>query len=199
MMQLLELLPVAIFALVYFCKGSTVAGITFDGIYTATAALMIATCLQVLIIWLARRQVEKRVLWLLVGVLAFGGATLLFHNQLFIQWKPTIFNWILAVILIGAQLGTGKNIVQRILGDELSVPEAVCLKLNSIWAGYFFVVGLLNLVVAYNFTETFWVTYKLASSIGFTLLMTFITALIVAPYIKDETAADKSATDTGRT
>jgi intracellular septation protein len=68
-----------------------------------------------------------------------------------------------------------------------------------IWAGYFFIVGGLNLVVAYNFTEEFWVTYKLASSVGFTLLMTLITALIVAPYVKDEPPGTKPSTDTRAT
>jgi intracellular septation protein len=97
MLQLLELMPLVIFVLVFGLKDQSinVAGYqhVFDGIYDATAALMIATVLQVLIVWLLKRHVEKRLWWLLAAVLIFGSATLILHNQLFIQWKPTVFNW----------------------------------------------------------------------------------------------------------
>ena len=80
MLQLLELMPLVIFVLVFGLKDQTVsiAGLqhSFDGIYDATAALMIATVLQVLLVWLLKRHVEKRLWWLLAAVLIFGSATL---------------------------------------------------------------------------------------------------------------------------
>ena len=35
-------------------------------------------------------------------VLVFGGATLLLHNRLFIQWKPTVLFWLLSLAFIGS-------------------------------------------------------------------------------------------------
>lgn len=192
MLQLLELMPLVVFVLVFRLKGDTasLAGIThtFDGIYDATAALMVATVLQVLLVWLVKREVEKRLWWLLAAVLVFGSATLLLHNQLFIQWKPTVFNWVLALALLASQVFTPSSLVERMLAGQITVPKAACTRLTYVWAGYFFLVGALNLVVAYGFSEAFWVQYKLWSAIGFTLLITAITAVMLSPYVKDETA-----------
>lgn len=199
MLQLLELMPLVIFVLVFGLKDQSVslAGYqhTFDGIYDATAALMLATVAQVLLVWLLKRHVEKRLWWLLAAVLVFGTATLVLHNQLFIQWKPTVFNWVLCLVLLGTHFFTRHNLIERMLGQQLQVPPAIYQRLTFIWAGYFFVVGGLNLVVAYSFSEAFWVNYKLYSAIGFTLVITIITAIILSPYIKEDTVAEKETGD----
>ena len=41
-------------------------------------------------------------------------------------------------------------------------------------------------MVAYRFSEAFWVSYKLYSAFGFTLVLTILTALIIAPHMHDE-------------
>ncbi len=48
-------------------------------------------------------------------------------------------------------------------------------------------------MVAYRFSEATWVSYKLYSSIGFTLLITLITVAVLSPYLKE--AADTGAPD----
>src|SRR5512139_2858894 len=107
MKQFAELLPVVLFFAVYQLDGKALAlggwEYRFDGIYSATAALMIATVLQLVLTRLISGRVEKRLLLLAGVVLAFGGLTLSLHNQLFIQWKPTIFNWVLAAVFIGTR------------------------------------------------------------------------------------------------
>jgi len=64
-----------------------------------------------------------------------------------------------------------------------------------LWVSNFAIVGGLNLVVAYGFTEDAWVSYKLYSSIGFTLLLTILTALLISPHLKDETLPDEPLKD----
>ena len=97
MKQVVEFIPIILFFIVYQLDGETVSlsGWTyqFDGIFSATAVLMAATVLQVVFTYAFTRTFEKRLLWLLLAVLVFGGATLIFRNQAFIQWKPTVFNW----------------------------------------------------------------------------------------------------------
>ena len=53
--------------------------------------------------------------------------------------------------------------------------------------------SLLNLVAfgAYAYSEEIWVSYKLYSAIGFTLLLTILTALLISPHLKDEQLTDK--------
>jgi intracellular septation protein len=190
MKQLAEFLPIALFFIVYQLKGTSIelAGweYTFDGIFSATAVLMGATVAQVAITFALTRTLEKRLLWLLLAVIVFGGATLVFRNQMFIQWKPTIFNWALALVFGASQYIGDKNLMERTLGSQIHLPKPVWGKLNLLWVANFVIVGGLNLVVAYGYSEDTWVSYKLYSSIGFTLLLTILTALLISPHLKDD-------------
>lgn len=188
MKQLLEFIPIALFFIVYQLDGDVLSfgswEYTFDGIFSATAVLIGATALQVLVARMLDGYWEKRSLWTFVAVAAFGGATLLLRDQTFIQWKPTIFNWVLAAAFIGFHFFGDRNLLERTLGAQLSLPKAVWSRLNLLWIANFLVVGALNIFVAYRYTEAFWVSYKLYSAIGFTLLLTVVTALVVSPHIE---------------
>ena len=194
MKQIAEFVPIVLFFIVYQLDGQSIswAGWTyhFDGIFSATAALMVATVLQVVFSYALTRRLEKRLLWLLLAVLVFGGATLIFRNQMFIQWKPTIFNWALAVAFGFSPFIGDKNLMERTLGSQIHLPKPVWTKLNLLWVANFFIVGGLNLVVAYEFSEKVWVSYKMYSSIGFTLALTILTALVISPHLKEDAAED---------
>lgn len=195
MKQLAEFVPIALFFIVYQLKGQSVSlggwEYSFDGIFSATAVLMIATVAQVAITYAITRKFEKRLLWLLLAVVVFGGATLIFRNQMFIQWKPTIFNWALALAFGASQFIGDKNLMERTLGSQIHLPKMVWTRLNLLWVTNFAVVGGLNLVVAYGFSEDTWVSYKLYSAIGFTLVLTILTALLISPHMKEEQLTDK--------
>ncbi len=190
MRQLTDFIPLLLFFITYQMRGTTieVAGwsYTLDGIFSATAVLMIATSIQVLFTWLLTREVSKNLLWLLALVLLFGGATLLFRDQTFIFWKPTVFNWGLALALAGSQFVGRRNLLERLLGSQLQLPAEVWSRLLWVWVGNCTIVGSLNLVVAYQFSEPTWVSYKLYSAIGFTVLLTLISALLIAPHLREK-------------
>ncbi|MBT8149486.1 MAG: septation protein IspZ [Pseudomonadales bacterium] len=190
MRSILELIPIALFFIAYKLDGETVQllgySYQFDGIFSATAVLMIATVLQVFATWLITREVEKKLWWLLAAVLVLGSATLILRNELFIQWKPTIFNWVLGCVFLGMLVFSEKSLLERMLGSQLQLPAKAWLNLNQLWVANFFIVGALNLYVAYGFPEATWVSYKLYSSIGFTLLLMVLTMAIVFPHIKEQ-------------
>ena len=194
MKQLLEFVPIALFFIVYQLKGESISlggwEYTFDGIFSATAVLMAATVLQVVATYAITRELEKRLLWLLLAVVVFGGATLLFRNQMFIQWKPTIFNWALALGFGASQFIGDKNLMERTLGSQIHLPKPIWTRLNLLWVSNFVIVGGLNLVVAYGFSEATWVSYKLYSAIGFTLVLTILTAIMISPHLKEEQISD---------
>ena len=198
MKQLAEFVPIALFFIVYQLKGQSVSlgswEYSFDGIFSATAVLMIATVAQVVITYAITRELEKRLLWLLLAVVVFGGATLVFRNQMFIQWKPTIFNWALALAFGASQFIGDKNLMERTLGSQIHLPKMVWTRLNLLWVTNFAIVGGLNLVVAYGFSEDTWVSYKLYSSIGFTLVLTILTALLISPHLKEEPLTEERET-----
>jgi len=194
MKQLLEFLPIALFFAVYQLDGKTVSlsdwTYQFDGIFSATTVLIAATALQLLLTWLLTRQLDKRLLWTGIAVSVFGGATLLFRNELFIQWKPTVFNWGMALAFTGSQLIGEQNFLERLLGSQVRVPRAIWRRVCWVWIVQFTVVGALNIYVAYNYTESVWVSYKLYSAIGFTLLLTIATAIMMAPWIREEDTSE---------
>lgn len=190
MKQLAELIPVILFFAVYQLDGRTLAlggwEYRFDGIYSATAVLMIATLVQLVLTRLLSGHVERRLLLLTAVVCAFGGATLALRNQLFIQWKPTIFNWALALGFLITRAWSGRTVMERALGGQLQLPPVAWRRLDTLWVANFALVGALNLFVAYRFSEATWVSYKLYSSIGFTLLVTAATVALLMPYLKDD-------------
>src|SRR6266513_619126 len=61
----------------------------FD-IYTATAAAIAATVLQIGGPKWRRKKVDTMMWVSVVIIVVFGGATLALHDETFLQWKPTV-------------------------------------------------------------------------------------------------------------
>ena len=190
MRQILDLIPLILFFIAYKMDGQSLELLgyshTFDGIFSATAVLMIASTVQVAMIKLLTGSVEKQLLWLFAVVVVAGSATLILRNDLFIQWKPTVFNWGMAVVLLASLFIGKKSLLERMLGQQLQLPKLAWLRLNQLWITNFTVVGALNIYVAYNFSQAAWVDYKLYSAFGFTLLLMILTMVIIFPHIKDQ-------------
>jgi intracellular septation protein len=188
MKQILEFLPIVLFFGAYQMDGETLTlgawSHTFDGIFSATAVLMMATVGVWLVMLAMTRRNDKRLMWMMVAVVVFGTATLVLRDQRFIQWKPTVFNWVLAALFFGSQFVSDKTLLERLLGQQLVLAAVIWKRLNALWVTNFIAVGALNIYVAYQYEEAFWVSYKLYSSIGFTVLLMLLTILIVAPHLK---------------
>ena len=192
MRQLLEFLPLVMFFTAYQMDGDVLAvgkwSHRFDGIFSATAVLMISSVASWMLSSVWEKKNDRRLMWVAVAIMIFGAATLIFRDQRFIQWKPTVFNWVLALVFLGSHFIGQRTVLQRLLGAQLSLPLRIWKRLSALWIGNFLLVGALNLVVAYQYEESVWVAYKLYSSIGFTLLLMLLTFAIVAPNLKDQGA-----------
>lgn len=190
MRQILDLIPLVLFFIAYKMDGQSLQllnySYTFDGIFSATAVLMMATTAQIILIKLLVGKVEKQLLWLFAVIIVAGSATLILRNELFIQWKPTVFNWGMATVLFASLFIGKKSLLERMLGQQLKLPKPAWLRLNQLWITNFIVVGTLNIYVAYNFSQSAWVNYKLYSAFGFTLLLMILTMVIIFPHIKDQ-------------
>jgi intracellular septation protein len=199
MKQLLEFLPLIIFVVVYQMSGTTLSlgssEYTFDGIYTATIALMLATVLQVLIVKLVWGAVEKRLLGVAGAVIVFGGATVLLRDPVFIFWKPTVFNWALAGIHVVWHVVLGKCFFQELLPDEIEMPKHAWTRVTFVSTCHFFMVGAVNLYVAYNFSMDTWVSFKLWSAVLFTILWAGVISVIIGPYLREDLKEADSADD----
>ena len=163
MKQLIDFLPVAVFFAVYLATD----------IYIATAALMAAAVVQIALFKLKGWRINGQ-MWAVFWVaLVFGALTLAFRNALFIQWKPTIVYWAMALAIGGSRfVGRGDH-VQRALGKVLVLQDRAWRNLSWAWAAAMALAGVANIYVAYEFSEQTWVAYKLAAAFATPLLLTF--------------------------
>ena len=161
----------------------------FD-IYAATAEAIAATVAQVAWLKLSGRRVVVMLWASLAIIVVFGGATLLLQDETFIKWKPTVLYWLFGAVLAGA-IALRRNLVRTMLSDQVRLPDAVWTRLNWSWVGFFAFMGAANLYVAYNYSESAWVNFKLFGGLGLMLLFVVAQALVLAKYIDEKKPADR--------
>ncbi len=152
----------------------------------ATVVVVIATLAQVA--WLlARGKKIDMILWVsLALVVIMGGLTIWLHSETFIKWKPTLLYWVMAGALLVSWLGWRKNLIRTLLGEQLTLPEPIWQRLNWAWAGFFALMGALNLWVAYRFATPTWVNFKLFGIMGMLLVFALGQGLYLSRYISDD-------------
>jgi len=167
MQLLIDYIPIVIFIAAYFYKD----------IFFATGILMIVMPIGLLAQWLMTKKLNKIYAASTVLVLVLGGATVIFRNPTFLYWKPTVLNWAAAVAFLGSQWIGEKTFAQRMLGSAAELAAGQWRRLNQIWVAFFIFVGGVNLYVAYNFSEAFWVKFKLFGMLGITLVFVVIQSI----------------------
>ena len=152
------------------------------GIYFATLVAIVASFGQIAWVKLRGKTVET-MLWVsLILIVVFGGATLWLHDEAFIKWKPTVLYWLFAVILFGAA-AFGRNIIRSLMGRQMELPDIAWSRLNASWGAFFAVMGLANLVVAFNFSTDTWVNFKLFGSLGLMLVFVIGQSMMLTRYL----------------
>jgi intracellular septation protein len=204
MKLLFDLLPVILFFVTYKVAGSfpqqsiAIAGAALgwmvgdgtvpDGqapILLATAVAIVASVLQVG--WLlARGKRVDPMLWVSLAVIVvFGGATIWFHDETFIKWKPSILYWLFGTTLLLGQVVWKRNLLKSLLGTQLDVPGPVWGRLLWAWVAFFGVMGIVNLAVAYSVSTDTWVNFKLFGLFGLTLVFTLGIGVYLARHMKE--------------
>ncbi|MGE5465954.1 MAG: septation protein A, partial [Ignavibacteria bacterium] len=106
------------------------AAFKLAGIYVATATAIGATFAQIAWVWWRHRKVDT-MLWVSLGlIVVFGGATLVLHDETFIKWKPTILYWLFATTLFISAKAFGRNLIRRMLEEQVVLPEPLWARLN---------------------------------------------------------------------
>lgn len=155
-------------------------------IYVATGVIIVAVILQTAFQWLRHRKVSSMALISGALVLVFGGLTLLVHDEAFIKWKVTIVNWLFCAGFLATMWVGERTLIERLLGENVTLAPPLWRKLNLAWAGFFFVMGALNLYVAYSFTTEIWVNFKLFGVLGLTLVFALLQGVWLASKLPAE-------------
>lgn len=204
MKLLLDFLPIVIFFIVYKFAPETIEAISpflnadqiqqlsdMPAMVLATAVLIPATMLQILYTKMSTGKVETMHLVTLALVVTMGGATVILQDKTFIQWKPTVVNWLFAAAFFGSRYIGNKTILERMMGQNLTLPANAWNNLNYAWVAFFAFSGTANLYVAYNFSEDVWVNFKLFGLLGLTILFIIAQSFYLYRFMTPEDATQE--------
>jgi intracellular septation protein len=181
MKLLFDLFPVILFFVTF----------KFAGVFYATATAIVATFVQV--VWVKYRHGKvDTMLWVSLGIISvFGGATLLLHDETFIKWKPTVLYWFFSTALLLSPLLFKKNLIRALLQEKMTLPDPVWGQLNLAWSGFFMVLGVVNLYVAFNYTTDAWVNFKLFGATGMMLVFVLLQSAWLSKYLEEDKKEDQ--------
>lgn len=199
MKLLIDFLPIVIFFMVYKMAPQFIEAISpalngeqiqilsdMPAIILATAVLIPATMLQILYTKITTGKVETMHLVTLALVVIMGGATVILQDKTFIQWKPSVVNWLFAAAFLGSRFIGKKTILERMMGQNLNLPAVAWQKLNYAWVAFFTFSGIANLYVAYNFSEDIWVNFKLFGLLGLTIIFIIAQSFYLYQFMNPE-------------
>ena len=151
MKQLLDFLPILLFF----------GAFKMYDIYVATGVIMLATTVQMLILYKldGRLTTMHKVTWALV--IGFGALTLGFQDERFVKIKPTVLYTFTGLALAIGLFVLKKNFLKMMLGAQLKMADDIWRNLTVIWISYSFFMAMLNAYVALSYTTEQWVNFKL--------------------------------------
>ena len=171
----------------------------------ATGIAIVASFVQVTFNWIKTRKFEKMHLFSLALITVLGSITIAFGNPAFVQWKPTVLNWLFAGVFLSSMYIGKESIVRRMMGAQIKLPDAVWTRLNLSWVIFFIISGVANLYVAFYYGLDYdektrmdnWVNFKLFGLMGLTLGFVILQALYISKYITEDETPDSTETPEG--
>jgi len=205
--MLLDFLPIVLFFVTYFLANANadeaarfateqLGAIVSGGVVApdvapvllATVVVCIATLVQIAALLAMRKKVHT-LLWVTFAlVTVLGGLTVWFHNPTFIKWKPSAVCWAMALVLLVSQL-IGKNLLRTLVGKQLHMPDVVWQRLGYAWILFLTLTGVANLYVAYTFSTSTWVSFKVFGLTALNLLFILAQGFYISRYLDDEEPA----------
>nr|WP_238936397.1 septation protein A [Pseudomonas weihenstephanensis] len=186
--QFIDFIPLLLFFIVYKIEPRIVeiAGhsLTFGGIFSATAMLILSSVVVYGILFFKQRKLEKSQWLTLIACIVFGSLTLAFHSETFLKWKAPVVNWLFALVFAGSHFIGDKLLIKRVMGHALTLPDAVWTRLNLAWIAFFLFCGAANLFVAFTF-QSIWVDFKVFGSLGLTVLFLVGQGIYLSRHLHD--------------
>jgi intracellular septation protein len=162
------------------------------GIFVATTVAIVATLIQLAWMRYSTGRTEP-MQWLSLGVIVvFGGATLIAQDETFIKWKPSVLYWAMGGALLVGQVFFRRNWLQSLMKSQMALPDHAWRVMLWSWCGFFAVMGVLNLWVAYEFDTDTWVNFKLFGGMGLMLVFVLAQAMYLGRFMDNgEVTAEK--------
>ncbi|HEX5339364.1 MAG TPA: septation protein A [Gammaproteobacteria bacterium] len=175
MSSLLEFLLLAAFFGAYLWRG----------IFFATGVLMVGSIVVLAVSYWRTRKLEPMPLAVTILALVLGGVTLISHDPVFIKWKFSIVEWLFGLVFIGSHF-MRRPLIQKMLEAQIRLPAPIWKRLNLMWAGFFLLLGCVNVFVIYRFDTAAWVQFKVWWSTGAMLVFVILQAFYMSRHMQDQ-------------
>lgn len=178
MKLLFDMFPVILFFIAYK---------TMD-LFVATGVAMAAVIAQMAYLWIRGKKPDM-MNWIACGmIIILGSATLLFRNELFIKWKPTVVYAIIGLVFLGSHWFTEKPVVRRLMEKQLHLAPALWNKLNIAWVVFLFTMAIINIAVVYCCDTNTWVNFKLFGTLILTIVFLIGQGVWLSRHLPEEEA-----------
>ena len=180
--QLLELVPLAVFFIAYLTKG----------VIWATGALAVASVVIIALIYAVDRTVSKAQVIGVVLVIIFGGLTVYLNDARYLVAKVSLINVLFGLVLLGGYV-FNRAFIKDLMGEAMDLPDHAWMTLSLRWAGFFFFLAALNILIWYAFSESVWASFKVFGLMGLTVLFAVANAPFMTrhmPLEDDKPSAD---------
>ena len=168
---LIDIGPLAVFFIFY----------TRSDLQSAIIPFMIATIIAVLFSYIVEKKFPVMPSVAAIIILVFGGLSIYFDNEIFFKMKPTIINFLFALILYGGNF-MNKPILKILLGETLKLDDMGWMILTKRWIGFFIVLGILNEIIWRTQSTDIWVNFKVFGILPITFLFTLSQFRILKKY-----------------
>lgn len=171
-----DLFPIALFFVAY----------KLQGIFVATGVAIGAGLGQIGWGYVRRRKVEPMHWVSLAVIVVFGGATLVLKDETYIKWKPTVLYWLFAVVLFFSSTVLDRNLIQKMMQNQLTLPVSAWKNLNLAWVAFLSFLGGANLYVASHYSTDTWVNFKLFGTTGLMVVFALLQGIALSRYADEK-------------
>ncbi len=177
---ILELIPIFLF----FALSK------YYDIFIATGALVITSCVNLVIGYLYTKTFHAISLITATLAVIFGTLTIVLDNESFIKVKVTIINLIFAIILLSGYFFK-KNFLKIAFNSQIRLYNDGWNKLTLYWIIFLIFLAGLNEIIWRHFSTEVWVNFKVFGIFGLTFLFLLIQYPLIRKYSVDSNLVNK--------
>ncbi len=171
--------PIAAFLAAYY----------FADLFAATAAIMIASLLVLILSYIIERKIPMIPLVTAGIVGVFGGLTLWLQDETFIKMKPTLIQICFGAILLGGLL-KNRLFLKSLLEKAFNLTDQGWRVLTIRMSIFFFLSAVLNEYIWRTQSTELWVNFKVFGLTG----LTFVFFMTQIPVLKRFALEDNDET-----
>ena len=170
--------PLAIFFYYYYNNEKNLS--------VAIPPLIVATLIALVLVWFFEKRIPMMPLISGILITLFGGLTIYFNDPIFLYVKPTIINILFALALYFGKYFTKEPVLKKIMGKSIALTDIGWELLNKRWMFFFLGLAILNECIHRNYTEEFWVNFKVWGMLPITLIFTVFQISLINKHKLDE-------------